>query len=75
MALDEDQMQFLVREPYAGDQRDYGLEAGPFLSGVVITNLTPHAALFVDGARIVHRLNYGDTIEPLVSRNPLLIYL
>lgn len=75
MPLSEKKMQFLVREPYRGKGLTYQLERGIFSDDLAITNLTPDAAAFVDGARISYRLAYGDVIEPRPSQTPLKIYL
>lgn len=75
MNLSELTMQYLVREPYSRPRQRLQLKRGYFLDGFSVTNLTPEAALYVDGSRIVHRLVYGDVIEPAVSEHPLRIYL
>ena len=75
MDLNEQRMQFLVREPYRGRGKTYELERGFFSLGVRITNLTPEAAVYVDGSRLIHRLEYGDVVEPAASSHPLMIYL
>ena len=75
MELNEQHMQFLVREPYRGRGKTYQLERGFFSEGVRITNLTPEAAVYVDGSRLMHKLVYGDVVEPSASSHPLRIYL
>lgn len=69
------QMQLLVREPYRAKNLEYKLDHLFFGEGCKITNLTPEAAVYVDGARIVHPLVYGDIVQPVVSATPLSIYL
>lgn len=75
MELSDRRMQLIVREPYCGRNMQYRLEHCHFSSGCRITNLTPEAAVYVDGARIVRTLVYGDIVEPVVSNTPLSIYL
>ena len=75
MELEENRMQFLVREPYRGRGKTYQIERGFFTDGLSITNLTPEAAVYVDGSRLMHKLVYGDVVAPTVSAHPLMIHL
>lgn len=75
MHLDDDRMQFLVRECYCVREPREPLRTGTFRDGLKITNLTPEASVYVDGTRIVHPLHYGDVVEALPSKTPLSIFL
>lgn len=75
MELPDARMQFLVREPYYPRGEKAIPTQGYFQESFAVTNLTPHAAIYVDGSRIVHRLLYGDRIQPRISPHPLRIYL
>jgi NAD+ kinase len=75
MTLADKELQFLVREPFKPRGINYAVERGLFTDGLVITNLTPEAAVFVDGTRHHFSIFYGDVIEPRVSSHPLRIYL
>jgi len=75
MELWERRMQFLVRECYCVRDIRGPLRSGMFERGLKITNLTPEASVFVDGSRMIHNLNYGDVVEPVIAQEPLSIYL
>jgi len=75
MNRNERTMQYLVREPYRGPNQRLELLRGYFVDRLSITNLVPEAAVYIDGSRIMHRLVYGDVLEPRVSQHPLRIYL
>ena len=74
MPLDAKMLQFAVREIFRR-QTPHRLLRGTFTRGLRITNLTPEAAVWVDGGHIRHDLCYGDVIEPRLSPHPLRIYL
>ncbi len=74
MPLDATLLQFAVREVFRR-QATIRLLRGTFSGGLRITNLTPEAAVWVDGGHIRHDLAYGDVIEARQSPNPLKIHL
>ena len=74
MPMEATMLQFAVREVFR--RRDaLRLLRGTFTGGLRITNLTPEAAVWVDGGHIRHDLGYGDVIEARQSPNPLMIHL
>ncbi len=75
MDIEGKRLQYRTREPSPTGRDVWRLHQGFFERGLSLTNLTPEAAVFVDGTRIVHPVNYGDTIQPRVSDTPLRIYL
>ena len=74
MPLDATMLQFAVREIFR-QQDTLRLLRGTFAGGLRITNLTPEAAVWVDGGHIRHDLGYGDVIEARRSPLPLKIHL
>lgn len=77
MELNDIRLQFLVRElcrTWSGSRR-YRLKHGFFRAGFSVTNLSPEAALYLDGSRIVIRLFCGDVFEVRPSHRNLRIYL
>jgi len=74
MPLDATLLQFAVREVFRR-QDTLRLLRGTFTGGLRITNLTPEAAVWVDGGQIRHDLGYGDVIEARLSPDPLKIHL
>jgi len=74
MPLDSTLLQFAVREVFRR-QDTLRLLRGTFTGGLRITNLTPEAAVWVDGGHIRHDLGYGDVIEARRSLHPLRIHL
>jgi NAD+ kinase len=75
MQLDDRQIQFRVRELYRSRSTGPSSVAGTFTEGVRVQNLTPEAAVFLDGSRIQLEVRYGDTVQPRVSDYPLRIFL
>jgi NAD+ kinase len=75
MDLEAPTLQFFVREPYVTRDQSIKLRGGTFEDGLAITNLTPEAAVYVDGTRHSFEIHYGDVIEPRLSSHPLCIYL
>jgi NAD+ kinase len=75
MALDDRVLQYLVREPYCQRGAGIALRNGTFAQGMAITNLTPEAAVYLDGTWHEFPVYYGDVIEPRLSAHPLRIYL
>ncbi|MFH1529637.1 MAG: NAD(+)/NADH kinase [Pseudomonadota bacterium] len=74
MPLGACMLQFAVREVFRR-QDTLRLLRETFTGGLRITNLTPEAAVWVDGGHIRHDLGYGDVIEPRRSTRPLRIHL
>ena len=75
MEMDSSSLQFLVREPYVAREQSIKIRGGIFDDGLAITNLTPEAAVYLDGTRHSFTIHYGDVIEPRLSSHPLCIYL
>lgn len=75
MDLGASALQYFVREPYAARDQRINIQNGVFDDGLAITNLTPEAAVFLDGTRHSFPVLYGDVIEPRLSAHPLCIYL
>ncbi len=88
MKLEDRHLQFRVREPYrstpvirscnVGDARrtapGKGRYSGTFVDDLEVINLTPEAAVYVDGSRICWQLQYGDAVAPRISVDPLRIF-
>ncbi len=75
MDLEAPTLQFFVREPYVARDQSIKIRGGIFEDGLAITNLTPEAAVYLDGTRHSFAIHYGDVIEPRLSSHPLCIYL
>ena len=74
MPMDSTMLQFAVREVFR-QQATLRLLRGTFAGGLRITNLSPEAAVWVDGGHIRHDLAFGDVIEAQRSAHPLKIHL
>jgi NAD+ kinase len=68
-------IQYLVREPYRSDGRNYELHHGFADHRVELECRVFEGAVFIDGHRVTKRMGYGDQLRLELSEQPLSLYL
>jgi hypothetical protein len=73
LPFNQNQFQFLVREPFHGKKTPYHMIYGLLSGGqsVVLTNEMKEGALYLDGVQEIKHLHFGDRVEISLSSHPV----